>query len=122
MGLLVVGYDTAPHLFETCPSGNFFEFKGQAIGNRSQSARTYIERHVDELPDASREQLIQHGLKALRESLPTGAEPLSAENCAIGVVGKDMPFHIIENEAMVPHVCCLRPAPTPKTSTIRDTF
>ena len=50
VGLLVIGYDSAPHLFETCPSGNFFEFKGQAIGSRSQSSRTYIERNVDALP------------------------------------------------------------------------
>lgn len=107
VGLLVIGYDNAPHLFETCPSGNFFEFKGQAIGSRSQSSRTYIERNVDALPDATLDQLIQHGLKALRESLPTGSEPLCAENCAIGVVGKDTPFHVIENEAMAPHVCLI---------------
>jgi len=107
VGLLVIGYDDAPHLFETCPSGNFFEFKGQAIGNRSQSARTYIERNVDALPDATLDQLIQFGLKALRESLPTGSEPLNTGNCAIGVVGKDTPFHIIENDEMTPHLATL---------------
>lgn len=113
VGLLVIGYDSAPHLFETCPSGNFFEFKGQAIGSRSQSSRTYIERNVDALPDATLDQLIQHGLKALRESLPTGSEPLSVENCAVGVIGKDTPFRIIEDEDMAPHVCFLNPLFSP---------
>ena len=37
VGLLVAGYDkTGPHLFETHPSGNYFDFKAQAIGARSQ--------------------------------------------------------------------------------------
>lgn len=37
VGLLVAGYDkTGPHLFNTCPSGNFFEYKAMAIGARAQ--------------------------------------------------------------------------------------
>lgn len=37
VGLLVGGYDkTGPHLFNTDPSGNFFEYKAMAIGARSQ--------------------------------------------------------------------------------------
>jgi 20S proteasome subunit alpha 6 len=46
--MLVVGHDkTGPHLFETCPSGNYTEYHAQAIGARSQSARTYLERHFE---------------------------------------------------------------------------
>lgn len=48
VGLLVAGYDaTGPHLFQTCPSGNFYEWKAFALGSRSQSARTYLERNYD---------------------------------------------------------------------------
>jgi hypothetical protein len=48
VGMLVVGHDkTGPHLFETCPSGNYTEYHAQAIGARSQSARTYLERHFE---------------------------------------------------------------------------
>lgn len=36
---------TGPHLFQTCPSGNYFEYKAIAIGARSQSAKTYLERY-----------------------------------------------------------------------------
>jgi 20S proteasome subunit alpha 6 len=35
------------HLYETCPSGNYFEYKAHAIGARSQSARTYLEKHYE---------------------------------------------------------------------------
>ena len=35
------------HLYETCPSGNYYEYKANAIGARSQSARTYLEKHFE---------------------------------------------------------------------------
>jgi len=39
---------TGPHIFETCPSGNFFEYKAMAIGARSQACKTYLERTFEE--------------------------------------------------------------------------
>jgi len=43
VGLLVAGVDKdGPHLFETCPSGNYYEYYAYSIGARSQSARTYL--------------------------------------------------------------------------------
>ena len=37
VGLLVGGYDVSgPHLYNTCPSGNFYEYKAMAIGARAQ--------------------------------------------------------------------------------------
>jgi hypothetical protein len=37
VGMLVGGYDkTGPHLYNTCPSGNYDEYKAMAIGARSQ--------------------------------------------------------------------------------------
>ena len=48
VGLLVIGYDkTGPHVYQTCPSANYYEYKAQAIGARSQSAKTYLERHFE---------------------------------------------------------------------------
>lgn len=49
VGLLVAGYDpqTGPHLFQTEPSGIYFEYKAQAIGARAQSAKTYLEKNYD---------------------------------------------------------------------------
>merc|ERR1739848_222789 len=46
VALLVAGFDNnGPHIYEACPSGNFFEYKAMAIGGRSQSARTYLEKN-----------------------------------------------------------------------------
>jgi len=57
-----------------------------SIGARSQSAKTYLEKHYEEFQDATLEQLIQHGLHALRETLQQDKE-LTNLNTSIGVVG-----------------------------------
>src|SRR4051794_13108045 len=75
VGLLVAGVDDAgPHLFEFQPSGMTQEMLACAIGARSQMARTYLERNLAEFADCSREELINHGLKALRETLSQDKE------------------------------------------------
>lgn len=40
-----------PHIFQTCPSANYFDCKAMSIGARSQSARTYLERLMDKFAD-----------------------------------------------------------------------
>jgi 20S proteasome subunit alpha 6 len=91
---------TGPHLFETCPSGNVFEYFAYALGDRSQSAKTYLEKHFETFGEASREDLIRHAVNALSKSISirslpeaTSASPLTAENCSIAVVGIDEEFH-----------------------------
>jgi 20S proteasome subunit alpha 6 len=87
VGLLVVGVDeTGPHLFEFQPSGMTQEMVACAIGARSQMARTYLERHMEEFADCGREDLVKHGLRALKESLSQDKE-LTVENTSVGVVG-----------------------------------
>lgn len=87
VGLLVSGVDEAgPHLFEFQPSGITHEMSACAIGARSQMARTYLERHLDEFPDCARENLIDHALRALKESLPQDKE-LTIDNTTVGVAG-----------------------------------
>lgn len=37
VGMLVAGCDSkGPHLFNTCPSGNYYEYRAMAIGARAQ--------------------------------------------------------------------------------------
>ena len=57
-----------------------------AIGARSQMARTYLERNLEEFAECGREELVKHGLMALKESLAQDKE-LTVENCSVGVVG-----------------------------------
>ncbi|XP_055638154.1 proteasome subunit alpha type-1 [Toxorhynchites rutilus septentrionalis] len=96
VGLLVAGYDDqGAHIYQTCPSANFFDCKAMSIGSRSQSARTYLEKHLSKFPDCNKEELIRHGVQALQDTLPNEVE-LNNKNISIAVVGKDEKFHILE--------------------------
>lgn len=66
--------DHGPHIYQTCPSANYFDCKAMAIGSRSQSARTYLEKHLDEFQTCDMHELVKHGLRALRDTLPNEVE------------------------------------------------
>nr|XP_054774422.1 proteasome subunit alpha type-1-like [Lytechinus pictus] len=98
VGLLVAGYDEmGPHIFQTCPSANYFDCKCMAIGARSQSARTYLEKRLDEFQNSTLEELVKHGLRALRDTLPNESE-LNTKNCSVAIVGKDEKFTVYEDD------------------------
>ena len=106
VGLLVGGVDeTGPHLFEFLPSGMTQEMLACAIGGRSQMARTYLERHLEEFENADRDELIKHGLRALKESLSQDKE-LTVENTSVGVIGlagkKIEPFKLYDGPEVGP--------------------
>ncbi len=91
---------TGPHLYETCPSGNVFEYFAYALGDRSQSAKTYLEKHFEGFDAASREELIRHAVSALSKSISvrtmseaSSSAPLTPDNCSIAIVGLDEEFH-----------------------------
>jgi 20S proteasome subunit alpha 6 len=108
VGFLVIGQDqSGPHLYEFSPSGNSFEYYAMSIGARSQSAKTYLEKHYESFADCNLEDLIRHGLHALRETLQQDKE-LTINNTSIGIVGPASqheksvpptgPFRILESE------------------------
>lgn len=54
VGFLVIGGDkTGPHLYEFSPSGNSYEYYAISIGARSQSAKTYLEKHYEKFMDCA---------------------------------------------------------------------
>ena len=89
-------------MYETDPSGVYSEYKAFAIGSRSQSARTYFERHVDLFEDANVSELITHGLRALQASANDTA--LTLENTTVAVVGKETPFEIYKDAQLEPYI------------------
>jgi len=104
VGLLVAGFDDlGTHLYQTCLSANYYECKSMAIGARSQSARTYLEKHLNEFPNNSLDELIRHALRALRDTLPNEIE-LSTKNCSLAIVGRDMPFTIFDDDKIKPYL------------------
>eukprot|EP00798_Chlamydomonas_sp_ICE-L_P025949 gene25949-11629_t len=107
VGLLVGGYDsTGAHLYQTCPSGNYYEYKAMAIGARAQAAKTYLEKHYEAFPKANMEEMIKHGLRCIQASLQEG--DLTALNSSIAIVGKDMPFTLLEGDTLQPYLDALK--------------
>lgn len=95
VGLLLIGYDDlGSHIFQTCPSANFYECEATAIGARSQSARTYLERNLDAFKACSLEELITHAMHALSNSLSNDQE-MTNENVELGFLGKDLNFRVL---------------------------
>eukprot|EP01062_Namystynia_karyoxenos_P060692 TRINITY_DN52396_c0_g1_i1.p1 TRINITY_DN52396_c0_g1~~TRINITY_DN52396_c0_g1_i1.p1 ORF type:complete len:287 (+),score=119.26 TRINITY_DN52396_c0_g1_i1:87-863(+) len=92
VGCIIAGVDaTGTHLYQTCPSGNWYDYKAIAIGHRSQSARTYLERHYESFTKAPLDELVNHALKALATTCGEGTE-LKPENTTIAIVGLDQDF------------------------------
>jgi len=102
VGLLVAGYDDqGPHIFQTCPSANYYDCRAMAIGARSQAARTYLEKFLPQLKECELEELVKHGLRALRDTLPNEVD-LTNKNVSIAVVGKDHPFTVYDDAGVDP--------------------
>lgn len=106
VGLLVASVDErtgTPHLYQTCPSGNLYEFYASAIGARSQSARTYLEKHYESFPECSRDDLILHALQALVGCV-SGDDELTKENGSVAVLGKDEKYTLLEGDDLQPYL------------------
>lgn len=100
VGLLVASVDkNGPHLYQTCPSGNLYEYYASAIGARSQSGKTYLEKYYEGFESCSREELIMHALKALTGCVGGDGE-LTKDNGSIAVVGMGEDFTLIEGEEL----------------------
>lgn len=87
VGFLFAAYDSnGPHIYQTQPTGNWWEYKAQAMGARSQSAKTYLERKFESFESASLDELIVHSLESIKGS---SQGPLTSLNVSVGYVGKD---------------------------------
>jgi len=105
VGLLVAGCDkTGPHLYETSPSGCYYEYKAMAIGARSNSAKTYLQRIYQNLgesgfTDLSPEKLIFHAVRSLKGCLP-GDKTIDEKCVSVAIVGVDRKFEILKEDAV----------------------
>jgi len=79
------------------------ECYAMAIGGRSQSARTYLEKHLKDFPTSNLDELIKHSLLALRDTIPA-EENLSATNTSIAYVGVDSKLVMLEDELVKPYL------------------
>lgn len=68
---------------------------------------------MDSFPTATLDELIRHGLRAIQVCLQDSE--LSSANSSIAIVGKDLPFTILEDEALEPYVSAVKEEDQPMT-------
>lgn len=105
VGLLVASYDKdqGANIFEICPSARYISCKAMSIGSRSQSAKTYLERHIKAILTSEKDQLIEHGIRALKDTLPSEVT-LNGKNISIAIVGVDIDFTVLNEEQNKEHL------------------
>ncbi|KAJ2080281.1 Proteasome subunit alpha type-4 [Coemansia sp. RSA 988] len=71
---LIVGFDpdNMPKLFQTDPSGIYYQWKANSIGRNSQTVREYLEKHYTD--DIGESDAIKLAVKSLLEVVQTGAK------------------------------------------------
>jgi len=100
VGLLVAGCDErGPHLFETCPSGNAFEYIAMAIGGRSTSAKTFLEKHFEKFASMNLRELLQHGIEAMNKTTASDS-PLTVKNTSVAILGMGEKFRELSDEEL----------------------
>ncbi|KAJ2687847.1 Proteasome subunit alpha type-4 [Coemansia spiralis] len=71
---LIVGFDpdNSPKLFQTDPSGIYYQWKANSIGRNSQTVREYLEKHYSE--GICEADAVKLAVKSLLEVVQTGAK------------------------------------------------
>jgi len=99
-------------LYEFSPSGVYSDYRAMAIGARSQSARTYLEKSVEDFEGASLDALMLHALKALRDTLPSDSPTgLTLQNCSLAIVGEGQNFLLLDETERLKALLDQLPAP-----------
>ena len=67
-----------------------------AIGDRCQSAKTYLEKNFENFSECNADELVNHALKAMRASAQD--TELTEHNVSVGVVGVGQDFKMLSKD------------------------
>jgi 20S proteasome subunit alpha 6 len=70
-----------------------------SIGARSQSAKTYLEKHFESFQNSDLDALIVHGMRSIRDTLQQD-KTITTANCTVAFVGKDAKFTVLEGDGL----------------------
>jgi len=90
VSLLIIGWEDVPTLWQVDPSGTFWAWKATALGKRSDSSRTFIERCYDSV--SSVDDAVHAAISTLKEGFDG---QITEELIEIGIVGQDKKFRIL---------------------------
>ena len=99
VALLMIGYDrNTPKIYELTPTGDSIEYSAYAIGAKSQSSKTYLEKHIATLSGCNTTNLILNALNAIKAGYRDETEEMSEKNIEISLLNRENGFHSLKKE------------------------
>ena len=100
VGLLMIGLseEAAPQVFEINPAGECVQYQAFAIGAKSQSTKTYLEKYLPHFRKASLDDLVMFGLAAIKAGYRDEAEEMSDKNIEVSLLSKRFGFTHLPRE------------------------
>nr|XP_022903277.1 proteasome subunit alpha type-7-1 [Onthophagus taurus] len=101
MSCLIGGfdYDGIPHLYQTEPSGIYYEWKANATGKSAKTVREFLEKYYTDEEVASEAGTVKLAIKALLEVVQSGQK-----NLEIAVMRKGQPMVMLDAETIEKYV------------------
>ncbi|KAH8269514.1 hypothetical protein KR018_004442 [Drosophila ironensis] len=95
---LLAGFneDGTPHLFQTEPSGIYYEWKANTTGRASMSVLEYMEKHADEIPSTGDETT---AIKHIIRILISGAS-LNQNQMDVAILKYKQPLRLIDHQVV----------------------
>lgn len=92
-------YDGKPHLYQTEPSGIYYEWKGNATGRSAKTVREFLEKYYSEDEVATEDGAVKLAIKALLEVAQSGQK-----NLEIAVMERDKHLKMLDAETIEKYV------------------
>ncbi|GAB0089170.1 Proteasome subunit alpha type [Sergentomyia squamirostris] len=92
-------YDGVPHLYQTEPSGIYYEWKANATGRSAKTVREFLEKYYKDDEVASEEGAVKLAIKALLEVVQSGQKTLE-----VAVMRRNEPLQMLDVETIEKYV------------------
>lgn len=109
VSILMIGYEkNKPRIFELTPTGDRVEYNAYAIGAKSQSSKTYLEKHLGTFGKSSPEHLVLNALNAIKAGYRDELEEMSEKNIEVSLLTKKNGFVSLGKEEVKAYLDKLR--------------
>lgn len=95
-------YDGTSHLYQTEPSGIYYEWKANATGRSFKTVREFLEKHYTDEEVAEEKGAVKLAIKALLEVAQTGQK-----NLEIAVMEKNKPLKMLDTQTIETYVAII---------------
>ncbi|XP_077299956.1 proteasome subunit alpha type-7-1-like [Arctopsyche grandis] len=92
-------YDGIPHLYQTEPSGIFYEWKANATGRSAKTVREFLEKHYTAEEVSTQDGAVKLAIRALLEVVQSGQK-----NLEIAVMQRNKPIVMLDAATIDAHV------------------